>query len=62
MDHAESVLNHGSVAGGPGDRKGSGDVGYVVDHIVPLKRRWADNPSNIQWQTKGETKTMDRWE
>src|ERR1039457_2418340 len=25
--------------------------GYVVDHVVPLKRDGADEPSNMQWQT-----------
>ena len=33
--------------------------GYIVDHIVPLKRGGADAPSNMQWQTIEESKTKD---
>ncbi len=36
--------------------------GYVIDHIVPLKRGGADTPGNMQWQTKEEAKKKDRWE
>ena len=25
--------------------------GYVIDHIKPLQRGGADDPSNMQWQT-----------
>lgn len=36
--------------------------GYVIDHVIPLKRGGADHPTNMQWQTKEDAKAKDKWE
>jgi hypothetical protein len=36
--------------------------GYVVDHVIPLKRGGADRPENMQWQTKAAATAKDKWE
>lgn len=44
-----------------GNRSGS-CPGYVIDHVVPLKRGGADVPSNMQWQTIEAARLKDKWE
>ena len=39
-----------------------GRKGYVVDHIVPLKKGGCDCPKNMQWQTVEEAKKKDKVE
>src|SRR5262249_59080129 len=47
----------------PATGKTSGGCpGYVIDHVVPLKRGGADAPLNMQWQTVDQAKAKDRWE
>ena len=36
--------------------------GYVIDHIIPLKRGGRDAPSNMQWQTVEAAKAKDKIE
>jgi hypothetical protein len=36
--------------------------GYVIDHIKPLACGGADDPLNLQWQTREEAKAKDKWE
>lgn len=40
----------------------AGRPGYVIDHIVPLKRGGCDDIRNMQWQTIDDAKEKDRWE
>lgn len=40
----------------------NGRPGYIIDHIIPLKRGGADSPENMQWQTIEEAKAKDKIE
>ena len=35
---------------------------YIIDHIKPLACGGEDSPNNMQWQTKADAKTKDKWE
>jgi hypothetical protein len=39
-----------------------GRPGYVIDHVKPLSEGGADDPSNMQWQTKEDAAAKDKWE
>lgn len=36
--------------------------GWIIDHIKPLACGGADDPANMQWQTREDAKAKDRWE
>lgn len=36
--------------------------GYIIDHIKALACGGADDPANMQWQTRGDAKAKDKWE
>ena len=36
--------------------------GYIIDHVIALKRGGEDEPSNMQWQTIDDAKQKDLWE
>jgi hypothetical protein len=36
--------------------------GYIIDHVIPLKRGGLDIPDNMQWQTAAEARAKDRRE
>lgn len=47
----------------PATGKGYGSCpGYVIDHVVPLKRGGPDAPGNMQWQTISQAREKDKWE
>ena len=36
--------------------------GYIVDHVIALKRGGKDEPVNMQWHTIADVKAKDRIE
>jgi len=43
-------------------RSSGGCPGYVIDHVIPLKRGGTDDPVNMQWQTSAAAKAKDKYE
>jgi len=43
-------------------RSSGGCPGYVIDHVIPLKRGGTDEPVNMQWQTTAAAKAKDKYE
>lgn len=58
---AKSVFKHNHPCPSTGRTKGA-CPDYIIDHIDPLACGGADDPSNMQWQTKAEAKAKDKWE
>jgi hypothetical protein len=58
---AKAEFKHSHPCPSTGKRSGT-CPGYVIDHVSPLKRGGADQPSNMQWQTVQAAKEKDRWE
>jgi hypothetical protein len=59
--HARAAFQHAHPCPATGATSGA-CPGYVVDHVVPLKRGGADAPSNMQWQTTADAKAKDKVE
>lgn len=59
--HAKSAFRHSHPCPSTGRTSGR-CPGYVIDHVKPLKEGGADDPANMQWQTKEAAKEKDKWE
>ena len=58
---AKSAFKHEHPCPSTGARSGP-CPGYVIDHVRPLKRGGADDPSNMQWQTRTAARQKDKTE
>lgn len=58
---AKAMFKHSNPCPSTGRTKGS-CPNYIIDHIDPLACGGEDIPENMQWQTKADAKTKDKWE
>jgi len=59
--HAKEAFRHTHPCPSTGKTYGA-CPGYVIDHVHALKHGGADDPSNMQWQTRAGAKAKDEWE
>ena len=57
---AKTIFKYSHPYPATGQTKGS--CPDYIDHIKPLACGGADDPSNMQWQTKADAKAKDKWE
>ena len=58
---AKAVFKHNNPCPSTGRNRGT-CPNYIIAHINPLACGGADDPSNMQWQSKSEAKAKNKWE
>lgn len=62
MQAKRIFMNAHPCPGGVDRGKTNKCAGYIIDHICPLECCGPDVASNMQWQTKADSKAKDKWE
>lgn len=60
IQKAKVIFKYNHPCPSTGRTKGS-CPNYIIDQINPIACGGADDPRNMQWQTKAEAKTKDKW-